>query len=181
LSDQCLEIYMAYPRRTARKYALKCIAKALLDLPFEEMLVRVQQFATFCRGQDNQFIPHPSTWFNQGRYYDIEDDPDCWPAAPEIPTAEAWALGRKHGVCAGPAPQSPTGDTCGPAGAPPQRQGPHSCYCRTAGCFGTTPGSGRDAGSTRAPGHGCRPTAAPRYLAITRAPRGQTRESREAT
>jgi len=92
---QALEVYMAYPRKCARKYALACIERALRDLPFDELLDRVQRYAKFCKDQDPQFIPHPSTWFNQGRYYDIEDDPNCWPAAPEIPVAEAWEMVRE--------------------------------------------------------------------------------------
>ena len=92
--EQALQIYRAYPRKVARKYAVACIEKALKDLPFDELLDRVKRYAQFCKDQDQQFVPHPSTWFNQGRYYDIEDDPNCWPAAPEIPVAEAWEMVR---------------------------------------------------------------------------------------
>jgi hypothetical protein len=86
------EIYAAYPRKVARLAAIKAIDKALSMISAPALLERVQHYAQHCRGKEKKFIPHPATWFNQGRYFDIDDDPDAWPIGPEIPVGEAWAL-----------------------------------------------------------------------------------------
>lgn len=69
------EIYQAYPKKVGKKAALKAIVKALKSLDPETLLQKVKQYAECRRGQDSQFTPNPSTWFNEGRY---DDDPDQW-------------------------------------------------------------------------------------------------------
>ncbi len=68
-------IYAAYPRKIGRGGALKAIAKALKesDLTAGEMLELVQKYAAATdqwAAEDREYIPHPSTWFNQQRYTD---------------------------------------------------------------------------------------------------------------
>lgn len=65
-------IYGLYPKKVGKKAAHKAIAKALKEKPFDDLLLTVQ---AYCRkvsaeGTDQQFIPNPATWFNQGRYDD---------------------------------------------------------------------------------------------------------------
>ena len=74
LDEQAMSIYMAYPRKVARKAALRAIKKALLDEPFGDLLDAVEEYAEARKGQDSQFTPHPSTWFNQERWADDRSD-----------------------------------------------------------------------------------------------------------
>lgn len=66
------DIYFAYPRRVAKTAALKAIEKASRSVPLDILLARTQQFAEQVRREHKEveFIPHPATWFNQGRYED---------------------------------------------------------------------------------------------------------------
>jgi len=75
-------IFMVYPRRVGKKAALQKIHSALVILhkrgiedPVEWLHDKTLEFATSPKGQAGQFCPHPSTWFNQGRY---DDDPREW-------------------------------------------------------------------------------------------------------
>lgn len=75
-------IYANYPRHIARKPALAAIKKALKEavkeMPLEYsdaatyLLDRTKAYANHCRSiqKEQQFIPHPATWFNQARYLD---------------------------------------------------------------------------------------------------------------
>jgi hypothetical protein len=102
-------IYEIFPRRVAPKNAEKAILKALKEIQKEDslslieahqwLLGRVKEYAerTARSGKEKQFIPHPATWINGGRYY---DDPDEWgEKAPEQQSVmdidaamEFWAL-----------------------------------------------------------------------------------------
>jgi hypothetical protein len=68
-------VYAEYPRRVGKDAAIKKIISAIKDVGFQKLLVRTKQYAEMTEFKDKQFIPHPSTWFNQGRY---KDDPDEW-------------------------------------------------------------------------------------------------------
>jgi hypothetical protein len=82
LKEEIETLYLAYPRHTAPEAARKAIEKALKKKPFAELLPIVQAYAIqtatkITEGKlEKDFIPHPSTWFNQGRY----DDDDLKPA-----------------------------------------------------------------------------------------------------
>ena len=74
------QIYDAYPRHTAKQDALKAIKKALDTFPLwrDTMLAKVTEYAAAVAKwpeDEKQYIPHPSTWFNQGCF---EDDPKTW-------------------------------------------------------------------------------------------------------
>lgn len=80
-------IYAAYPRHVGKEAALRAIEKAakrvkgwiLIDSgPYPQLLRAVEKYAdavTRWPAADKKFIPHPATWFNQGRY---DDDPREW-------------------------------------------------------------------------------------------------------
>lgn len=71
-------IYAAYPRKVGKADALKAIAKALKTKPAAELLAAVNAYAVAMADWpegERQFIPHPATWFNGGRY---DDDPATW-------------------------------------------------------------------------------------------------------
>lgn len=72
------EIYRAYPRHLAKIAAKKAIARAVRELAKEvgenqarqQIMEATQAFANSPAGQRGAYTPHPSTWFNQGRYLD---------------------------------------------------------------------------------------------------------------
>lgn len=71
-------IYAAYPRKVAKQDALKAIAKALQIVPADTLLEAVSAYAAATAewpDADKEYIPHPSTWFNGGRY---NDDRTTW-------------------------------------------------------------------------------------------------------
>jgi hypothetical protein len=80
------EWYAAYPRKEAPADASKCYSKAVSTIQGRDgpggddavayLLQRALAFAECCKGrEDVQFIPHPSTWLNKGRY---DDDTAAW-------------------------------------------------------------------------------------------------------
>jgi hypothetical protein len=76
-------IYAAYPIKVGKIAALKAIAVALRSMPAADLLAKVQAYAAavakwphalrYSDGRDT--VPHPRTWFNQGRFL---DDPATW-------------------------------------------------------------------------------------------------------
>lgn len=81
-------IYQAYPRHTAKPKALKAIEAAVAKLhkaghktPRRHLLHQTQAYAAAVKPlleaepSLKRWIPHPTTWFNQGRY---DDDPSEW-------------------------------------------------------------------------------------------------------
>ena len=68
-------IYQVYPKHVGKKAALKAITKALKEVSFETLLEKTEEYTVSIEGKDKEFIPHPATWFNQGRW---EDDPTEW-------------------------------------------------------------------------------------------------------
>lgn len=69
-TPQALEIWNAYPRRVKKPAALRAIIKAIDLDGYEQVLWRTQEYAKCAQGHDLQFIPHPSTFFNQQMYLD---------------------------------------------------------------------------------------------------------------
>lgn len=79
-------IYQAYPRKAARKSAIKAIQKACKEISLDDLLEKVKAYAAASVWMERQYIPHPATWFNDGRW----DDP-----LPERPT-NPFSNGRHH-------------------------------------------------------------------------------------
>lgn len=71
-------IYAEYPRKVGKPVALKAILKALESIDAPRLLSLTKQFCAAARGREQQFIPHPATWFNQQRF---NDDPSTWSSA----------------------------------------------------------------------------------------------------
>ncbi len=72
--QQVEKIYQAYPRRVGKPAAVRAIRRALLAYQFDFILERTQLFANTYSG-DPQFIPNPTTFFNQQRF---ADEPATW-------------------------------------------------------------------------------------------------------
>lgn len=103
VSKEAEAIYALYPRKIGKESALRAIVKVLGKMPGDVLAERVTNYASIVsrwQKDDRSFIPHASTWFNDGRY---NDDPKEWerpnmtapskPAAPRlepIPEALGW-------------------------------------------------------------------------------------------
>jgi hypothetical protein len=121
-------IYALYPRKIGKQAALRAIVRAMDKVSKETLIERVRNYAAVTsryRPPDRQFIPHPSSWFNQGRY---DDDPREWErpdmrpeigvasSAPQGPVPEpaaGWALRLKS---IDPTDEYAAGGTCNRAG-----------------------------------------------------------------
>lgn len=71
-------VYASYPRKVGKKAALAAICRAGKTVDHQELLTATIDFAEATGRwppERHQFIPHPATFFNQGRY---EDDPKEW-------------------------------------------------------------------------------------------------------
>ena len=55
-----------------RKAAEKAYAKARREVPAGKLLVAVRRYAADPNLPGKEFIPHPATWLNEGRW---DDDP----------------------------------------------------------------------------------------------------------
>jgi len=74
--NQAEEIYAEYPRNVGKAKAIPSIVSALKETKdFNRVLARTKQFAELTADREREFIPHPTTWFNQHRY---NDNPDEW-------------------------------------------------------------------------------------------------------
>lgn len=75
LQVKAASIYAEYPKKVGKTAALKAINKAIKAHSFERLLERTKAYCKAIGWQDRQFIPHPATWFNEGRF---DDDPMQW-------------------------------------------------------------------------------------------------------
>ena len=64
------DFFRAYPRRVAKKAALKAYLKARRDTDQELILAGVARYRASLNGTDPKYIAHPSTWLNAGRWAD---------------------------------------------------------------------------------------------------------------
>lgn len=91
--DELQAIYEAYPRHVGKIAAIRAIQKALVRIDHPTLLDRVQRYAEKVRkdGTDKQYIPHPATWMNEGRYEDEEISKPKREWVRLEPTPENWA------------------------------------------------------------------------------------------
>lgn len=64
------------PRKKKKQEAKKAFDKACRQADPEQIIKAMELFAITQRDTDPQFIPHPTSWLNQGRW---EDEPDHQP------------------------------------------------------------------------------------------------------
>ena len=79
------QFWSRYPRPVGKKVAHTAFTKAYLSLAADDRIPtrdaaqrivdRATEFAKSSRGKEQQYLPHPSTWLNQGRYL---DNPTLW-------------------------------------------------------------------------------------------------------
>jgi len=74
-----LIIYNYYPRKVGRTKALASIIKCLMEGEDPVLMRNATRKYAECVAswpeEEKRYIPHPSTWFNQGRFM---DDPENW-------------------------------------------------------------------------------------------------------
>ncbi|HEU4345888.1 MAG TPA: hypothetical protein VFU31_30420, partial [Candidatus Binatia bacterium] len=75
------QIYNEYPLKVGKQAALKAIERCFKTAAPEVLLERTKQFSA-ARNGDLDYCPHPTTWFNQGRF---NDDPATWARKREVP------------------------------------------------------------------------------------------------
>ena len=87
--SQAEVIYSEYPRHVGKggpKGAIHSILKALKLVGFEKLLNRTKLYAQLTADKEKEFIPYPTTWYNQERY---NDDPDEWMSSgTQVPVLE---------------------------------------------------------------------------------------------
>lgn len=77
------DFWIKYPRKVAKKAAMQAFAR----LPMDEQELAVDTLDTHLeywklKETESDFIPHPATWLNQGRYF---DELELKPKAPKKP------------------------------------------------------------------------------------------------
>ena len=80
------EFWSKYPRKVAKKAAMQAFAK----LPIDEQELAVDALDTHLecwkiKETATDFIPHPATWLNQGRYFDELEMKAKAPTKPALP------------------------------------------------------------------------------------------------
>jgi hypothetical protein len=80
------EFWSKYPRKVAKKAAMQAFAK----LPIDEQELAVDTLDTHLeywklKETETDFIPHPATWLNQGRYFDELELKPKQPKKPALP------------------------------------------------------------------------------------------------
>lgn len=98
------EWWKVYPRKVGKKLAAKKYEEALKEASEAQLLAGARQIATaVAEGEDRKYVPHPTTWLNQGRWDD--EDPKTAQALP--PPRRCWVCGDAEvdpdgeGVCDG--------------------------------------------------------------------------------
>ena len=79
------EFWEAYPRKIAKLDATRAFMRAVqTGTPPGAIIEGARRFAFLCRreGTERQYIPHPATWLNGGRWED-EDLETCIPPTQE--------------------------------------------------------------------------------------------------
>lgn len=69
-SDWFEQFWKLYPRRVAKKDAFRALSKVHREVEWDYLIEAVKAFANSVRGKDVQYIPHPATWINGGRWDD---------------------------------------------------------------------------------------------------------------
>jgi hypothetical protein len=64
------EFWEFYPRKVGKGASQQALLKALKQATWQEILAGVQRLAADPNLPEKQFIPHPATWLNEGRWSD---------------------------------------------------------------------------------------------------------------
>lgn len=69
------QFWDVYPRRVAKKAAMKALDRVRKgsEVPFEVLISAVKIYARAVAGKDVQYVAHPATWLNAGRWDDAPE------------------------------------------------------------------------------------------------------------
>lgn len=91
------EFWAAYPRKTGKEAARKAWVKLKPSAELLEIMLAAldwQRRSTQWLKDGGQFIPHPATWLNQGRWQDEPPDPN----SPQLTERSARSMGAIFGT-----------------------------------------------------------------------------------
>jgi hypothetical protein len=83
------EFWRSYPRKVGKQAAAKAYARALKAATHERIMSGVEDYRIRMAGKDPQYVAHPATWLNGGRWEDEPDTPQQ--GGPRIPEGLRWA------------------------------------------------------------------------------------------
>lgn len=69
-ADRFEEFWSVYPRRIGKKAAHAKWLTSLRDTTADDIIDGARRYAASVKGKDQQYIAHPTTWLNQGRWDD---------------------------------------------------------------------------------------------------------------
>jgi len=97
VADGFNDFWATYPRRVGRKAAEGAFKKALKETSVDQIMFGLEQAMADWKLKDPKFIPHPTTWLNQGRYLDAVRPPAIPSSdAPERLQKASYALLEAH-------------------------------------------------------------------------------------
>jgi hypothetical protein len=90
------EFYMAYPRKVGKDAARRSYERVVRKIGPDVLLAAARRYSADPNLPEKQFIPHPATWLNQGRWEDEPlppraggtPPPDSWNGLRELPVDE---------------------------------------------------------------------------------------------
>jgi hypothetical protein len=71
--DEFELFWSIYPRKVGKLVAQKALKNALKSAKLKDIIDAVRSFSDLNKDKDKQFIPHPATWLNAGRWMDETD------------------------------------------------------------------------------------------------------------
>ncbi|MEV4735516.1 MULTISPECIES: helix-turn-helix domain-containing protein [unclassified Microbacterium] len=97
LNDQFGQFWIAYPRKVAKPRALKAFLSAAKETDPAVIVAGAIRFSRDPNLPDKQFIPHPASWLNDGRWDDEELPPRIRPVGPGPagPTSDDYEPGEE--------------------------------------------------------------------------------------
>jgi hypothetical protein len=112
------EFWELCPRKVGKLAAEKAYRKARRTETAERLLDGIRQHASAVAGKEPEYIPHPSTWLNEGRWMD-EPSKAAGGGSTLVPSAHTETMWRKRladfrkdGFWSGSAGPDPTSERC---------------------------------------------------------------------
>lgn len=75
VTEEAEKVYELYPKKRSKPHAIVSISKAINEFGFDLVLQKTSEYAKVRLGQNPQYTPYPTTFFNQHRF---NDDPSTW-------------------------------------------------------------------------------------------------------
>jgi hypothetical protein len=89
--ENAFEVFwLQYPRRVAKKAARSAFERVRKsgEVDFDTLVAGVRNYAAAVAGKDMQYVAHPATWLNQGRW---DDEPAAIAGKPANSVADVFA------------------------------------------------------------------------------------------